>query len=254
VAGEAGQFVMLSLPQQQTQGFAFRRAFSWHTVADTKATILYKPFGWGTQALTQAQAGQTLSVLGALGRPFPTFAQPANTLVIAGGVGLPPLLRWASNPAHKGASLLYGVRDASQVTPLLPDINAVFAPDACHLMADDGSLPSHLGQAGSVITWLGAKQEQVLAKPPAQVLVCGPNRMMAAVVQWWQTYAPAVPVWVSLENHMPCGTGACWGCVVAQADTAEGQPQPPVRVCDEGPVLPAHALRWVASGPAASGW
>jgi dihydroorotate dehydrogenase electron transfer subunit len=256
VIGQAGQFVMLSLPQAHAQGFSFRRPFSFHTVdvATLTATILYKPCGWGTQALTQTQLGETLNVLGALGKPFPTFAHPGNTLLVAGGVGLPPLLRWASHPAHAGATLLYGVRYASHALPLLGDIAKVVSPQHTHLMADDAQLPLGVGQAGSVMTWLEANKARVLEQPPQQVLVCGPNPMMAAVVGWWQTHAPTVPVYVSLENHMPCGTGACWGCVVAQAPTPTGEALPPLRVCDEGPVLNANRLVWSPSGPATQGW
>jgi dihydroorotate dehydrogenase electron transfer subunit len=256
VLGQAGQFVMLSLPQAHAQGFSFRRPFSFHTVdvATLTATLLYKPCGWGTQALTQTQSNETLAVLGALGQPFPTFAHPSQSLLVAGGVGLPPLLRWASHPAHAGATLLYGVRYASHALPLMGDIANVFSPQHTHLMADDGQLPPDVGQMGSVITWLTANKANVLAQPPQQVLVCGPNPMMAAVVHWWQQHAPTVPVYVSLENHMPCGTGACWGCVVAQAPSPTGEALPPLRVCDEGPVINANMLVWHPSGPATDGW
>lgn len=256
VVGQAGQFIMLSLPKSHAQGFSFRRPFSFYKVdtAPLTASILYKPLGWGTHALTQTLPNETLNVLGALGQPFPTFAQPSQSLLIAGGVGLPPLLRWASQPAHAGSQLVYGVRYASHALPLLGDITEVFSPQHTHLMADDAQLSPNVGQAGSVITWLALNKQNILAQPPQQVLVCGPNPMMAAVVSWWQTHAPAIPVYVSLENHMPCGTGACWGCVVAQAPSPVGEASPPLRVCDEGPVLNANRLVWHPYGPATEGW
>ena len=65
------------------------------------------------------------------------------------------------------------------------------------------------------------------------VLSCGPGVMMQKVAQIGASYA--VPVQVSLENRMACGTGACMGC----ADMVAGLPQ---RVCVEGPVFEAHEV------------
>jgi NAD(P)H-flavin reductase len=128
------------------------------------------------------------------------------------------------------------------------------APPALQCWADDGQLPPDVGQAGSVITWHQHNRDALLAALPPQVLVCGPNPMMAAVVAWWAEVAPQVPVWVSLENHMPCGTGACWGCVVGQAPSPQVAAPAPIRVCHDGPVLLASRLAWQASGPCSTGW
>jgi dihydroorotate dehydrogenase electron transfer subunit len=69
--------------------------------------------------------------------------------------------------------------------------------------------------------------------------------MMAAVVRQLRELNPEIRVYVSLENHMPCGTGACFGCVVLpQGDSAL-----PVRACTEGPVFKADALVWDDRGP-----
>src|SRR5690606_1436444 len=73
--------------------------------------------------------------------------------------------------------------------------------------------------------------------------VCGPNPMMAATVRHLEHVRPDLPVYVSLENPMPCGTGACFGCVVSLKDT-----ELPSRSCIDGPVYDASRLQWTLVG------
>ena len=190
--------------------------------------------------------------LSPLGQPFPDSVseKPETALLLAGGVGLAPLLLWAQAQQQKGVSpeamptLVYGVRSEAEASMILPQIREILPENKLMLCSDDGSLGHH----GHVVSWVEAKNAEPL-QAFENVLICGPNRMMTASVEAVKRLIPKAKAYVSLENHMPCGTGACFGCVVGQA---EGNP--PVKVCEAGPVFDAATLAWEVSGPQSSGF
>lgn len=237
-----GQFSMVSVADDDV--FWLRRPFTPLTVeADGALTYFYKVLGEGTQRMSRWQPGQPLRVLGPLGKPFPLEAPARNTLLMAGGVGIAPMVylaHWWKAQGKAAPRLIYGARGAVELfgTDLLEaaGVNAL-------LTTDDGSR----GLKGNVCDAL--EQEKTwLQEACESVILCGPNPMMAAVVRKLQREVPGLPVYVSLENHMPCGTGACYGCVVAQK---EG---PPMRICVEGPTVPAERLVWTPTGPSVDAW
>jgi dihydroorotate dehydrogenase electron transfer subunit len=244
--GRPGQFIMLALPGED---FLFRRAFSWADVdPDThQATLYYKVVGHGTQRLTTLSAGQSVSLLTPLGNPFLPVANPGRTLLVAGGVGLPPLLWWAIDQRRNGQSApqaIVGARTAEDLADFTPRLTQWLGLDQATLCTDDGSTGTH----GNVVTALDQQKHALLASID-DVLLCGPNPMMAAVVRWFGVHHPTARVQVSLENHMPCGTGACFGCVVAPSATNLSQQGQPIRVCLQGPVFNAQDIAWTDRGP-----
>jgi dihydroorotate dehydrogenase electron transfer subunit len=245
---QAGQFFMLSLP---SDGFWLRRPFS--PLSFNKATgevnLYYKVVGVGTQQLAQLPLGSALQALSPLGKPFQLLAAPEETLLVAGGVGVAPLALlaqlWPQTPTtSQKPRAIYGVRSQSDLFGLQELASGCSAVQVC---TDDGSTGLH-GNVCDALT----QQENWLKSTCKQVLVCGPNPMMAAVVRYLQQLKPDLPVHVSLENHMPCGTGACYGCVVHPAEnTANPMPNPmpnPMRVCLEGPTFDARDLLWTSNG------
>lgn len=244
--GQPGQFVMLALPGTD---FRFRRPFS---LADFDpvtrwATIYYKVMGQGTQRLTTVRPGDRVSLLGPLGNPFAPVPSVARTLLVAGGVGLPPLLWWAIDQRradHPAPTVIYGVRTTEELTDFSPWLEDWLGPDHYWVSTDDGSYGYH----GNVVTAL-MDQKDLILETVDDVLLCGPNPMMAAVVRWFGGHHSAARVQVSLENHMPCGTGACFGCVVAPSAENERASGQPLRVCLAGPVFDARDLAWGPRGP-----
>lgn len=244
-----GQFFMLSLP---CDAFMLRRPFSplFFDKATGEMGLYYKVVGLGTQQLAQLRVGNRLQALSPLGKPFEVLAAAEDILLVAGGVGVAPLALLAQHWPQSQASFpqtlssqkpraIYGARSQSDLFGLNELSLGCSSVQVC---TDDGSAGLH----GNVCHAL-AQQEDWLKSTCKQVLVCGPNPMMAAVVQALWQLKPELPVHVSLENHMPCGTGACYGCVV---HPSESNAQP-MRVCLEGPTFNARDLLWTSKGPAA---
>lgn len=232
-----GQFVMIGLPcADGSPSFSFRRPMSvYRSHADGSISIFYKVHGRGTRLMSEMVVGQALAVLGPLGNCWPESLNPATTLLIGGGIGVAPLVCWTlSQQTLPEASprLLYGVRSQSD-TGLDEATCGLYGANRYHVCTDDGSDGFH----GNVVQALQANPE--LLSDVESVFVCGPMPMMRAVVEYLAEAAASVTVWVSLEEHMPCGTGSCSGCVVSVKD----EPLP-VKTCQAGPVFNAQQLVW----------
>ena len=239
-----GQFVMVDL---RSQSFLFRRPFS--VLSVDKATglfhILYKVVGRGTQMMANWKNGFRTSVLGPLGNGFSHLPQQekkeaSGTLLIGGGIGIAPLYRYlethskSQNKSLDHAFCIYGARTAADLgLPIVEQLEYWLSAGKLALCTDDGSLGFH----GNVAEYL--QQNPGLVENSGHIMVCGPTRMMQACVTICRNTAPSAMIEVSLEEHMPCGTGACSGCVVERADQ-----QLPSKVCLEGPVFQAQQLVW----------
>jgi dihydroorotate dehydrogenase electron transfer subunit len=243
-----GQFFMLDV-QDAVHGFRFRRPFSLYRwdPATQIGEVVYKISGQGTALMAEWKSGDTSTVLSSLGVGVPEcfYTAPETVLLVGGGVGIAPLALWAESLQHDGRypkqrpTLVFGVRSHTEAEPLLPHLNMLTAPDSFQLCTDDGSAGWH----GNPTHWLEANHQNL--GHIRNVFVCGPNRMMQSSVQALGRLLPSAEVYVSLENHMPCGTGACYGCVVAPASSNAL----PLKVCEAGPVLRADTLKWNATGP-----
>jgi dihydroorotate dehydrogenase electron transfer subunit len=225
---QPGQFVMLDLPDPR---FFFRRPFS---VLDVPAAdlidIYYKVVGQGTAQMAELLASDAMRCLGPLGIGFTPPKSPENALYIGGGIGIAPLYQLGKS-LPKAGHCVYGVRDAAEVG-LKDELKAVFG-DNLWLATDNGSAGFH----GNVCQLLESQPE--LVRSAEEAYVCGPTPMMRATVALLHRLNPTLNVQVSLEEHMPCGTGACTGCVVPRSDQYL-----PSKICVEGPVFDARAIRW----------
>ncbi len=224
-----GQFVMLDLPELQ---FMFRRPFSVMQVSpDGTFDIYYKIVGHGTAMMADLVPGNVLKILGPLGNSF--VADP-NSVLVGGGIGIAPLLMLGQQLVAAGGKpwCVYGVRNASEIG-LYEALTGVFG-ERLLITTDDGS--AHL--SGNVITALSDQLCDVVKRAPS-MCVCGPTPMMSAVSTWARQQNPKLRVQVSLEEHMPCGTGACSGCVVFRVDQ-----DLPSKVCVDGPVFDADLINW----------
>ena len=232
-----GQFVMLRGDWERDP--LLPRAFSLMSVAsDGTAEVLAKTVGRGTALLERAAAGAGISVLGPLGTSFPAPSPEFTDLLVAGGVGLPPLYMQAARAAATGvvarSEMLYGGRGTPDLV-LLAEMRLMGV--ALHLATEDGST----GHAGLVTAAL----EERLAHhrgAPIRIMGCGPNAMLWAVGRIAR--ARAIPCFISLEEQMACGIGVCLGCAIP------ARSRPFRYVCSNGPVFDASDVLDVGTSAA----
>lgn len=214
---KAGQFVQLRIP---SGGFLLRRPLGIAEADKEKGTaaFIYRVVGKGTKALSRLKAGDFINVLGPLGHGFDTAAK--RPLIVGGGMGLSPVLFYASSMKGQ-ADVLMGGKTAGELfwQPLFaPNVQEIFCT------TDDGSL----GMKGFVT----ARLPELLAHKNYDCLVaCGPEIMMKSVAQIAREHG--IRCQVSLEKRMGCGLGACLSCSI---DTTDGRRK---KVCKDGPVFEA---------------
>jgi dihydroorotate dehydrogenase electron transfer subunit len=230
---QPGQFVMLR--GEWGRDPLLPRAFSILRLApDGGCEILVKAVGRGTRLLELVGAGAPLYVLGPLGRRFPAPQPGRVDLLVAGGVGLAPLL-WHAEAARDagvgGVALYYGGRSAADLV-LLDEVARSGA--AVHLATEDGSRGVH----GRVTLALQQALADHGSLSGAAILTCGPNPMMRAVVELARAHA--IPAWVSVEGEMACGIGACLGCALPLSDQSGARKF--AYACVDGPVFDAASV------------
>ena len=228
---QPGQFVMLDLPLAE---FNFRRPFSVLAVhPDGSFDVYYKIVGKGTRLIADLQPGDTLQSLGPLGVGFTPPVQPETALYVGGGIGIAPLYMLQNLVQAQGRGhCFYGVRGQAEIG-LESELKQVFGEANLHISTDDGSAGFH----GNVCQLL--EKQPAMVQAAQEAYICGPTRMMEAACKLLHRMNPGLQIQVSLEEHMPCGTGACTGCVVPRADQYL-----PSKVCVEGPVFDARSIHW----------
>lgn len=201
----------------------------------TKKTIrlVYRTVGKGTEAFTQLGFGDSLDILGILGNGYDinTAAGRQEIVLMAGGIGIPPMIELAHRlKEHTDAcshiTAVVGYRDSQLF--LYEDLK-----QHCDVFVstDDGST----GYKGNVI---GALSHYKLI--PDIIYACGPMPMLRAV----KSYAREndIPAYISLEERMACGVGACLGCVCRTIDKDSHSNVKNARICTDGPVFPASEV------------
>jgi dihydroorotate dehydrogenase electron transfer subunit len=217
LAGEPGQFVMVRGDWGAHPVLA--RAFSLVESGEVGA-ILVRVVGQGTALLGALEVGDPLAVLGPRGRGFSAPDRQRPVVLVAGGIGVAPLIFLAERLAASGlrAQLLFGARRADD----LPLRERIAAAADLTVTTEDGSL----GERGLVT----APLERILGREGrAQLFACGPEPMLEAVARL--AVAAGAPCEVALESPMACGMGTCKGCAVLAADRDYRY------VCSDGPVF-----------------
>lgn len=247
-----GNFVHISCDDSRPM----RRPMSIMRARDDWIEILYKVVGDGLRLLSRKTPGDCISVLGPIGKPFaPASARP-NTLLIGGGVGIPPMVFVADHLrsdkenwkplAILGSEIPFPFDRVSSrlATPWLDDrLNSAMP------LLESWGVPSRLatlagfeGCFDGYVTdladqWLSTLSADELAK--TEVFACGPTPMLKAVAKLAANYE--LPCQVSLEEFMACAVGGCAGCAV-KIETPDGPAMK--RVCVDGPVFDASTVVW----------
>ncbi len=222
-AARPGQFVMVRCGDGLDP--LLRRPLSIHRVADKgQIALLFSVVGRGTEWLSQCQEGDSLDLLGPLGRGFSAPPPSRRLLLVAGGIGIAPLVFAAEKALREGCSptLLMGAQNASSLYPgsLLPSSIGLITA------TEDGSE----GKRGMVTDFIADFIDQA-----DQILACGPTSMYQAIAAQRQLEGKSVQV--SLEVRMGCGRGVCYGCTIK---TKKGLRQ----VCQDGPVFELGEIVW----------
>jgi dihydroorotate dehydrogenase electron transfer subunit len=201
------------------------RAFS---LVETGAlgAILVRVVGKGTKRLAEMRVSDALTVLGPLGNTFRTPAQSDPPILVAGGVGVAPLLFFAETLFQSGGVkplFFYGGRTVKDIL-FKERISSV---SDLVVTTEDGSL----GEKGLVTTSV----ERVLGdRRGAEIYTCGPEPMMEALAEIAGRTDASLQV--SLEQSMACGMGTCKGCAVHERGGRYKY------VCSDGPVFDAREV------------
>ncbi len=231
-----GQFIMLRIGIESKP--LLRRPFSLLGLIREKdrvrgIEILYKVVGKGTRQLSGCRKGQRLSVIGPLGNAFRVPDDCRQLVLVAGGVGVPPIRFLAQSLLEQGRSfdrcvVFIGGRTRDDLVCIGEFDLPGFLLD---ISTDDGSQ----GHQGVVTHSLQRALEQ---RSVDLVCGCGPLPMLRAVAAIAQTHGVACQV--SIEAMMACGMGACLGCAVKVRDDDTRYRH----VCMDGPVFDANRLEW----------
>jgi len=208
----------------------FRRAFSVadYDPASGELEIICKVVGRGTSLLARKKKGDRLDIVGPLGNRFTFLPKKKTAVIVAGGVGFPPLYFLAKELVGRGHNpdkiwFFYGGRSRGDLVEMkrIRQLGVKFVP-----CTDDGSY----GKTGFVTEAVGRGMEQL---DPEQTAVygCGPEPMLAVLQD--MAVEKGFSGEVSLEAPMPCGVGVCLGCIKRTLKA----PQKYVRVCYDGPVF-----------------
>jgi len=224
-----GQFVHLRVPHLEAA--VLRRPFSVFDARDGALSILYKDAGHGTAVLKGAAPGETVSLIGPLGRGFPAECGGRMPVLVAGGYGMAALHLLARALPRRGIAF-FGGKTADDVL-CVDEFEALGWP--VRIATEDGSL----GERGLVT----APLDEWMKKPPregVELFACGPMGMLRAIGE--RAIAGGWKAWLSLDRHMGCGVGACLTCV--QKIHAPDGGWTWQRVCREGPVFESREIVW----------
>ncbi len=185
--------------------------------------IVYRVAGAGTAEFSAYRAGDSVEIMGPLGNGF--TLKDKKAILIGGGIGVPPMLELMKELSCERTAVL-GYRDQQL---FLKDEFEACGP-VC-VATEDGSA----GTKGNV---LDAIREQGVQGEI--IYACGPTPMLRAV----KAYAmeKGIECYISLEERMACGIGACLACVCQSKDVDSHSHVHNKRICKDGPVFAAEEV------------
>lgn len=276
---QPGQFIMVKpsgsldpfLPRAYSILRVRRLAPSRRRKTGNVLEILYRVTGKGSTALSHMKPGDQVDLLGPLGHGYQVPPDLSTALLVAGGIGVPPVVALAERLAGSGfrvqgsgdgktirRSSVHGRRSSdfgrrkmiafvggktSDDILCLTDFRKAGAK--VHVATEDGSL----GHRGLVVDLMETYLKSQANRQGATIYACGPHAMLHAVADIAERFQ--VPCQVSLEADMACGFGACMGCVipvkpsVEEPLTAFSRPRTAYKLCcKDGPAFDAREIAW----------
>ena len=189
---------------------------------DGALRIVYRVAGKGTEEFSGMRAGMILDILGPLGNGFPKKSKKA--ILIGGGIGIPPMLELAKELECE-KQIVLGYRDELFLTEEFEKAGEIY------LATEDGSM----GTKGTVLDAIRVNELEADI-----IYACGPTPMLKAVKEYAKE--AGIECWISMEERMACGIGACLACVCKSRHKDSHTNVHNKRICKEGPVFLAEEV------------
>lgn len=224
-----GQFVNVHVPGDASQILRIPLSFSHADAASGTVEIVYAVVGDGTRRLSEMAAGEASTAVGPCGSPWPAVEGASRACVVAGGVGITPIVACARMLAASGVA--FDAVVGAQTSGRLWGADALegLGAGTVAVTTDDGTAGRRGFTTDALADLLAAGDYDV-------VYACGPEVMMAGVARLCREAGVACRV--SMERMMCCGFGACGTCNVAMADGTYKS------CCKDGPVFDAEEVAW----------
>lgn len=239
-----GQFLMLKV-REGYEPF-LRRPFSLYGANFSRGMIsfeiVYKVVGTGTQMMTDIKKGEKVEILAPLGNGFTLSEDIREAIIVAGGIGIAPLVFLAElmNGTKKQKPkvvFLYGGQNKADII----DIDRIKKVSSeMRICTEDGSLGSKMLVTELLEECLKGTGSATREGRSVEIFSCGPKAMLKVVSSIAEKNG--IPCQVSLESFMACGFGACLGCVVKVREESGNVAYE--RVCKEGPVFHSKKMVW----------
>lgn len=224
---QAGQFIHLLCGKEY--GAFLRRPFSLSTIDKEKGklSIIYRVQGKGSKSLSEMKRGERIHALGPLGKGFLLDSSYENIALVAGGMGIAPLMEVIKYYGERSRVYLGFMEE-----PILVEDIKGFCTQV-QITTERGNI----GKRGLVTEALFEQWEK---NPPKMVYTCGPRAMMREVVRICKELD--IPCQVSMEERMGCGIGACLVC--SCKTKKKDQKNEYTRVCKDGPIFWGGEVVW----------
>jgi dihydroorotate dehydrogenase electron transfer subunit len=223
-----GQFCTIRVAQTTSPLLRRPFAFSAFDPLGKTASIIFKKVGVSTEILSGKECGEPLDIIGPLGNSFLEFGQAGKKVLVAGGTGLGPIFFLKRLFQRQSAESLMV---AGYATKSRAPIIEGFDDETVVMCTDDGSK----GFRGTVVDYLRTLPGEFFRE--TALYCCGPWGMLKACHDF--ALERGSECFVSLEQVMACGVGACMGCVVKVTGAT-----PFARVCTEGSVFKSRVIVW----------
>ncbi|MHB0975723.1 MAG: dihydroorotate dehydrogenase electron transfer subunit [Candidatus Aquicultorales bacterium] len=228
VEARPGQFIHVKCGSERE--FILRRPLGIHRRLPGNAfEILFQAVGKGTKALSEVRVHDIVDVVGPLGKPFEVPDQLKSALIVAGGLGVAPVVFLADELSKKDVRLSV-LQGAATQRKLFCYLELKRLGRHVYTATEDGTA----GHPGKVTDLL---HDVIKKRAPDQIYACGPEAMLKITADVAEAYG--IGCQVSVERRMACGIGACLSCV---CETTGGYKL----ACKDGPVFRAEELTWRA--------
>ncbi len=199
--------------------------------------LVYRVAGKGTAEFSSCKAGDCLDIIGILGNGYDISPMLGKrVMLMGGGIGIPPMLELAKELYEHNKVLEDGKKTEVIIVVGYRDDKTFLREDLekygkVYIASEDGSI----GTKGNVMNVVSD------VKPEADVIcACGPMPMLRAIRKY--AAEKGSPAYISLEEHMACGVGACLGCVVKTKEIDHHSHVNNARICTDGPVFLAEEV------------
>ena len=186
--------------------------------------VVYRVTGenTGTKQFSEAKAGDVIPVIGPLGNGFPLGkAEGKKAFLMGGGIGVPPILELSKQLKQCEKQIVMGYRDANTFLKEQFEANGTV-----YVSTEDGSVGTK-GNVMDAIRENGLKADIIYA--------CGPTPMLRAIKNFAEENG--IECYISLEERMACGIGACLACVCKSKEKDHHTNVHNKRICKDGPVF-----------------